>query len=171
MICPKTPPRYENIFLYLDRLFRIIRPLFIAAFFFPLEWKQEPMIIGMHETIPKTVKIHMKSKLAQGPSDSSIWRSMVSHLVFSSGFFNNFILWWHPFFAPYFWLKGAKMNQQRARRFRAAQVGRFLILRKWWEWWKISCEEREEMEREQEKLRQDWEALDCPMNMKYPPGN
>lgn len=46
-----------------------------------------------------------------------------------------------------------------------------LILWKWWKKWKISCEEREEMEREQEKLRQDWEALDCPMNMKYPPGN
>jgi len=64
---------YENIFLYLDRLFRIIRP-------------KRLVYMAIDGVAPR-----------------------------------------------------AKMNQQRARRFRAAQ-------------------EREEMEREQEKLRQDWEA-------------
>jgi len=64
---------YENIFLYLDRLIRIIRP-------------KKMVYMAIDGVAPR-----------------------------------------------------AKMNQQRARRFRAAQ-------------------EREEMEREQEKLRQDWEA-------------
>lgn len=124
-------------------LFRSTLPnhqaFFYCCIFFLMEahWN---FITEMHETIPKTIKIPTflwtrarPKRLVYMAIDGVAPRIFLRifqqlHFVTSK---TQAICGGILLFAPYFWLKGAKMNQQRARRFRAAQVEGFDMV-KWW---------------------------------------